>query len=69
VNARALISVPFGARLTGVAVLPPGAGSVATDRFAGRGNGLLRVALLLFVLWWLYAFLSDTGLLAALWPR
>lgn len=66
VNARALISVPFGARLTGVAALPPGSGTIGSDRFAAKGNGLLRVAMLLFVLWWLYAFLSDTGLLERL---
>lgn len=62
VNARALISVPFGARLTGVAKLPRGAGSSA-DRFAARRSVWPRLLAVLFVVWWAYAFLEDTGLL------
>ncbi len=69
VNARALISVPFGARLTGVATLPSGAGSSA-DRFATRRSVWPRLLGLVFIVWWAYAFLKDTGLLErlpALW--
>ena len=62
VNARALISVPFGARLTGVATLPSGAGSTS-DRFAARRSAWPKLLALLFIVWWLYAFLKDTGLL------
>lgn len=63
VNARALISVPFGARLTGVATLPPGAGSSGADRFAARKSAWPKLLAVLFVLWWVHAFLKDTGLL------
>lgn len=66
VNARALISVPFGARLTGVAALPAGSGSAGTDRFAARSSVWPKLLVLLFVLWWLYAFMKDTGLLEKL---
>jgi len=46
--------------------LPPGAGTVGTDRFAAQGGGWGRIALLLFLLWWLLAFLADTGYLEKL---
>ena len=66
VNARALINVPFGATLTTLAALPAGAGSADKDRFATRGPPWGRLALLLFLLWWLLAFLADQGVLGGL---
>jgi len=69
VNARALVNVPFGASLTKLAALPERARSVAADRFAAGGRLGPRLLLVLFLLWWLYAFLSDQGYLAGILGR
>jgi len=69
INARALINVPFGATLTDVAHLPPGARSGAVDRFAVKGSSWPKLLMFGFVVWWLYAFLSDMGVLQMLLDR
>ena len=65
VNARALVNVPFGGSLTSLASLPAGA-SIGGDRFAAKSSGWGRLAVLLFLLWWVLAFLSDLGYLGQL---
>jgi hypothetical protein len=59
VNAKAKINVPFGASLTGVAALPPGAQRDLTDPFAEShtGRNKLIVALVVMgVLWSMWYF-------------
>ncbi len=57
VNTRARINIPFGAALTGVAALPPGASRSLADPYAekqrpwGTWMFLLIVAVIAFVLW------------------
>ena len=58
VNSKAKINVPFGASLTGVAALPPGAKRNLVDPFAEKRRpwGLyitLTILMLLGVLWYL----------------
>jgi hypothetical protein len=59
VNARAKINIPFGASLTSVAALPPGAQRDLTDPFAeshaGR-NKLIVLVVILGVLWSMWYF-------------
>jgi hypothetical protein len=59
VNARAKINIPFGASLTSVAALPPGAQRDLTDPFAeshaGR-NRLIVLVVILGVLWSMWYF-------------
>jgi hypothetical protein len=69
INARALVNVPFGATLTDVAHLPPGARSGAADRFAVKGSSWPKLLMFGFIAWWLYAFLSDMGVLRMLLER
>jgi len=59
VNARAKINVPFGTSLTGIAKLPPGSTRDATDRYAEKSALLPKVLVLLFLAWWIWAFLND----------
>jgi len=61
VNARARINVPFGTSLTGIARLPQGSVVEPGDRFAEKTSAWPRVALAVFLLWWLHAYLSDAG--------
>jgi hypothetical protein len=61
VNARAKMNVPFGGALTGVATLPPGAQFGASDQYAQKPAVWPKVFLVLFLAWWVYAFLSDQG--------
>lgn len=68
VNGRALVNVPFGATLTTLATLPVGA-SAGGDRYAVKGSVSGRLAVLAFIVWWAYAFLSDQGYLQALLAR
>jgi len=63
VNARAKINVPFGTSLTGIAKLPPGATIDTSDRFAEKSVLWPKLLVALFVLWWIYAFMADVGLL------
>jgi hypothetical protein len=63
VNAKAKMNVPFGGALTGVAALPPGAQMSAADAYAEKPALWPKLLITLFVIWWIYAFVSDTGIL------
>ncbi len=63
VNAKAKMNVPFGGALTGVAALPPGAQMGAADAFAEKPALWPKLLLTLFFVWWIYAFVDDTGIL------
>jgi hypothetical protein len=66
INARAKINVPFGARLTEIAELPPGATLDARDRFAEKPVLWPKFLLIVFLVWWIYAYLDDSGILRRL---
>jgi len=61
VNARAKMNVPFGGALTGVAALPPGATFGAADQYAQKPSAWPKLLVVLFFVWWIYAFLNDQG--------
>lgn len=63
VNAKAKINVPFGTSLTGIAKLPPGAVTVGGDRYAEKSVLWPKLLMAAFVVWWLWAFTSDVGIL------
>ena len=68
INARVLISIPFGASLTQLATLPPGSSRTLTDPYAEKPARwpwvLLGLAVLGLAGWWLY----RSGRLAAWFP-
>ena len=71
VNAKAKINVPFGASLTRLAVLPPGAKRDLVDPFAEKKRPwglyfLLLIIILLFIGWTLGKF---DGILSSLTPK
>lgn len=66
VNARAKMNVPFGGALTGVAALPPGSQFGAADQYAEKPAMWPKLLLFLFIVWWIYAFTHDTGILSRL---
>jgi hypothetical protein len=61
VNARAKMNVPFGGALTGVAELPPGATFSAADQYAQKPAMWPKLLLVVFVIWWIHAFLNEQG--------
>jgi len=61
INARAKMNVPFGGALTGVATLPPGATFGAADQYAQKPAAWPKVLIILFFIWWIYAFLNEQG--------
>ncbi len=63
VNAKAKVNVPFGTSLTGIAKLPPGSTVDISDRYAEKSAAWPKVLIILFVIWWIYAFASDMGIL------
>jgi hypothetical protein len=63
INTRAKINVPFGARLTGIAHLPPGATVDLQDRYAPAVPAWPKLLLAAFLVWWIYAILASHGLL------
>ncbi len=63
VNARARISVPFGTSLTEIARLPKGSTVDLSDRYSEKFPAGPRLLLYVFLVWWIYAFISDTGIL------
>ena len=63
VNAKAKINVPFGTSLTGIAKLPPGSTIDVSDRYAEKSAAWPKVLITVFAIWWIYAFMSDMGLL------
>lgn len=60
VNAKALMNVPFGGALTGVAALPPGATFGAADKFAEKPSVWPKLLGIAFVVWFIWAFLNDS---------
>jgi hypothetical protein len=63
VNAKAKMNVPFGGALTGVAALPPGAQMGTADAYAEKPALWPKLLIALFLVWWIYAFTDDTGIL------
>jgi hypothetical protein len=63
INAKAKINVPFGAKLTDIAELPPGATVDVRDRYAEKSVLWPKLLLIGFFVWWIYAILDDTGVL------
>jgi hypothetical protein len=61
VNARARINVPFGANLTRIAKLPPGASIDVSDRYAEKSALWPKILLVLFLLWWVHSYLYQEG--------
>ncbi|MDR3458721.1 MAG: hypothetical protein P4N60_14825 [Verrucomicrobiae bacterium] len=61
VNAKAKMNVPFGAALTGVAALPPGATFGGTDdAYAEKRPVWPKLLVLAFALWFIWAFINDS---------
>jgi hypothetical protein len=63
INTKARINVPFGTRLTGIAKLPLGATVNPRDRYAEKWTIWPKFLAIVFFIWWIYAFVDDTGLL------
>ncbi len=61
VNARAKVNVPFGASLTGIAKLPPGARRDLTDPFAEKKSPWPKVIVFALALYIIYAILNHLG--------
>ncbi len=59
VNAKAKINVPFGASLTGIAQLPPGATQSADDRFGERPSAWPKVALFVVIVCFIFSLLNH----------
>jgi len=67
VNAKAKINVPLGTSLTSIAKLPPGSTvDVAGDKFAEHAARWPKFLATVFVIWWIYAFVDETGILWSL---
>jgi hypothetical protein len=60
VNAKAKINVPLGTSLTDIAKLPPGATLDVSDRYAEKSVLWPKILAVVFVIWWIYAFLNDS---------
>ncbi len=63
INAKARINVPFGTRLTDIAALPPGATVDVHDRYAEKSVLWPKLLVIAFFIWWIYAFIADTGII------
>ena len=63
-NAKAKINVPLGTSLTSIAKLPPGSTvDVAGDKFAQHSARWPKFLVTAFFIWWIYAFVDETGIL------
>ncbi len=62
VNAKASINVPFGTSLTGIAKLPKGSSVDISDRYAQKSAMWPKVLIVLFFVWWIFAFAYDMGI-------
>lgn len=62
VNAKASINVPFGTSLTGIAKLPKGSAVDISDRYAEKTSAWPKVLIVLFFVWWIFAFAYDVGI-------
>lgn len=65
VNARAKLNVPFGASLTGIAKLPPGASIAADDRFGEKPAAWPKFALFLIIVGFTSSLLNHFYVLDA----
>jgi hypothetical protein len=63
INSTARINVPFGTRLTDIAVLPPGSKVDIHDRYAEKSAILPKVIVVLLIAAWFFAFIWDVGIL------
>ncbi len=63
INAKASINMPFGARLTCMAHLPPNAQVDKVELYRPRSAVWPKLLLAAFFLWWAYAILDDSGAL------
>lgn len=63
VNARAKVNVPLGTSLTEMARLPKGSSVDVSDRYAEKPAAWPKILAVLFVIWWIYAFMDDMGIL------
>ncbi len=61
INAKAKISVPFGAKLTGIAKLPPGSHRDLTDPYAEKKSWWPRLIVLAFLIWAAYWVATSKG--------
>lgn len=61
VNAKAKINVPFGASLTGIAKLPPGAERDLADPFAEKKSPWPKRIAIIVILWLIYSALNHMG--------
>lgn len=59
VNAKAKLSVPFGASLTGIARLPEGATVVADDRFSEKPSAWPKIVLFVIIVCFLFSLLNH----------
>jgi hypothetical protein len=59
VNAKAKVNIPFGTSLTDIAKLPPGSAVDLGDRYAEKAAAWPKLVVLVFFIWWIYAFLND----------
>ncbi len=66
INARARINVPFGASLTGLAHLPPGARVSAGDRFGQRPSAWPKLVMLIVIVGFIYSLLNSFGVIEML---
>jgi hypothetical protein len=63
VNAKARINVPFGASLTGVAKLPPGASFTSDDRFGETPSAWPKLAGFVVAVCFVYSVLNSNYLI------
>ena len=68
INSSARINVPFGTRLTDIAVLPPGSTVDFRDRYAEKISVLPKVVAVVLIVAWFFAFVWDVGILYA-WTK
>jgi hypothetical protein len=59
VNAKAKLNVPFGASLTGIATLPPGATISADDKFAEKPSGWFGFAKFVIIVCFIFSLLNH----------
>jgi hypothetical protein len=63
VNAKARLNVPFGASLTGIAELPPGAKITSDDRFGERPSAWPKLALVVVIICFIFSLMNHFYLL------
>ncbi len=67
INANAGMTVPFGGSLTAVATVPPHALLDVGDEFAEKRHMWPKFLLVIFLLWWINAYVTDQWHLGAGW--